>query len=124
MQRVTSKGEEYLIKWKNFPSPQDFTWEPLEHLQEVQELIETFNEALENKTKKKKVEEEKEKEFEPQQEEDKEPSLSSEPELPRKRGRKKGQVKKMEEGKYYPKIVNTDFPRKREKTAKRPESSD
>lgn len=51
--------------------------------------------------------------------------MSPEPEVTMKRRGRKGQVKKMEtEKKYYPKVVNTEHPRKRDRIAKRPESSD
>lgn len=66
----------------------------------------------------KKKEEEKEKEFQPEpQEEEPEPEPGAEEAPKKKRGRKKGQtVKKMEgEGKYLPKIVNTEHPQPRKR---------
>jgi hypothetical protein len=33
----------YQIKWKNYPDPKDFTWEPMQNLSEVFELVEEFN---------------------------------------------------------------------------------
>jgi len=48
--RVTKKGEiEYLVKWKNFDDPSDFTWEPSCNLDAVRGLVNTFEKELENK---------------------------------------------------------------------------
>lgn len=43
--RLTANGMMYLIKWKNFPDPKDYTWEPIQHLTEVQDLVREFNET-------------------------------------------------------------------------------
>jgi hypothetical protein len=32
----------YLIKWKNYPDPKDYTWEPIQHLSEVKDLVAEF----------------------------------------------------------------------------------
>jgi len=48
--KVASKGKvEYLVKWKNFDDPSDYTWEPSENLEEVHEMIEKFEKDLEEK---------------------------------------------------------------------------
>jgi len=46
----------YLIRWKNYPEPKDFTWEPVQHLTEVEDMIREFNNAEINKRKKTKAE--------------------------------------------------------------------
>ena len=46
--RTTKKGKvEYLIKWKNFDDIDDATWEPMENLNDVGDLIEKFENTLE-----------------------------------------------------------------------------
>ena len=48
--RVSKKGKvEYLVKWKNFDDPADFTWEPTNKLDAVKDLIIQFDKELENK---------------------------------------------------------------------------
>jgi len=48
--RVVKKGKiEYLVKWKNFEDPADNSWEPKNHLEAVQDLIEKFEKDLEAK---------------------------------------------------------------------------
>ena len=37
----------YLVKWKNFDDPADFTWEPPENLEDVQELLDKFEREVE-----------------------------------------------------------------------------
>lgn len=39
----------YLIKWKNYPDPKDYTWEPIQHLTEVEDLVREFNIAFDKK---------------------------------------------------------------------------
>lgn len=41
--KLTSNGMMYLIKWKGYPSEKDFTWEPIQHLTEVEGLVKEFN---------------------------------------------------------------------------------
>ena len=50
MQRLTSNGFMYLIRWKDYPDPSDYTWEPIQHLTEVQDLIKKFNEECDQRT--------------------------------------------------------------------------
>jgi hypothetical protein len=38
-----------LIKWKNYPDPADYTWEPRNHLDKVKNLIKKFNSAKDKK---------------------------------------------------------------------------
>jgi hypothetical protein len=40
---ASPQGMLYLIKWKGYPKEEDFTWEPLQHLLAVKELVEQFN---------------------------------------------------------------------------------
>jgi len=41
--RITMKGKvEYLVKWKGFDDPVDYTWEPAANLPEAKELITQF----------------------------------------------------------------------------------
>jgi hypothetical protein len=40
----------YLIRWKNYPDPKDFTWEPIQHLTEVEDLVREFNISFDKKT--------------------------------------------------------------------------
>ena len=48
--RVVKKGKiEYLVKWKNFEDPADNSWEPRNHLEAVQDLIDNFEKDLEAK---------------------------------------------------------------------------
>lgn len=37
----------YLIRWKGYPDPSDYTWEPIQHLTEVEDLVRKFNEDFE-----------------------------------------------------------------------------
>lgn len=41
--RLTHSGLMYLIRWKDYPDPKDFTWEPIQHLTEVEDLVKEFN---------------------------------------------------------------------------------
>ena len=48
--RTTKKGKvEYLVKWKNFDDPEDYTWEPSNNLDAVKDLIVKFEKDLEVK---------------------------------------------------------------------------
>lgn len=48
--RVTKKGNiEYLVKWKNFDDPADYTWEPSNNLEDVMGLVTQFEKELESK---------------------------------------------------------------------------
>jgi len=48
--RVTKKGKlEYLVKWKNFDDPADYTWEPSNNLDDVMDLVTQFEKELESK---------------------------------------------------------------------------
>ena len=48
--RVAKKGKvEYLVKWKNFDDPADYTWEPSNNLDAVKELVTKFEKELESK---------------------------------------------------------------------------
>ena len=48
--RVAKKGKvEYLVKWKNFDDPADYTWEPSNNLDAVKELVTKFEKVLESK---------------------------------------------------------------------------
>ena len=48
--RVSKKGKvEYLVKWKNFDDPADYTWEPSNNLDDVKDLVTLFEKDLENK---------------------------------------------------------------------------
>ena len=38
----------YLVKWKNFDDPSDYTWEPLENLESVQDMVDQFDMDLED----------------------------------------------------------------------------
>ena len=38
----------YLVKWKNFDDPADYTWEPLENLESVQDMVDQFDMDLED----------------------------------------------------------------------------
>lgn len=40
---MTHVGMMYLIRWKDYPDPKDFTWEPIQHLTEVEDLVREFN---------------------------------------------------------------------------------
>ena len=41
--RFTSVGAEYRIKWKGYDDPSDYTWEPINHLDGIQDLVNDFN---------------------------------------------------------------------------------
>lgn len=41
----------YQIKWKNFPNEKDYTWEPIHHLVEVEDLVQQFNKIFDEKKK-------------------------------------------------------------------------
>ena len=44
------KGKiEYLVKWKNFEEPADYTWEPTNNLEAVRDLVDKFEKDLEAK---------------------------------------------------------------------------
>lgn len=48
--RVVKKGKiEYLVKWKNFEEPADYTWEPTNNLEAVRDLVDKFEKDLEAK---------------------------------------------------------------------------
>ena len=48
--RVAKKGKvEYLVKWKNFDDPADYTWEPSNNLDAVKDLVTKFEKELESK---------------------------------------------------------------------------
>ena len=48
--RVAKKGKvEYLVKWKNFDDPADYTWEPVNNLEDVKDLVAKFEKELEGK---------------------------------------------------------------------------
>ena len=48
--RVAKKGKvEYLVKWKNFDDPVDYTWEPENNLDDVKDLVAKFENELEGK---------------------------------------------------------------------------
>jgi len=48
--RVSKKGNiEYLVKWKNFDDPADYTWEPSNNLNDVMDLVTQFEKELESK---------------------------------------------------------------------------
>ena len=48
--RVSKKGKvEYLVKWKNFDDPADYTWEPYNNLDAVKDLVTQFEKELKNK---------------------------------------------------------------------------
>ena len=48
--RVAKKGKvEYLVKWKNFDDPVDYTWEPVNDLEDVKDLVAKFEKELEGK---------------------------------------------------------------------------
>jgi hypothetical protein len=36
----------YLIKWQNYPNPEDYTWEPLSHLNDIKSMVKKFNLAF------------------------------------------------------------------------------
>ena len=47
--KKTSNGATmYLVKWKNFDDPADYTWEPLENLESVQDMVDQFDMDLED----------------------------------------------------------------------------
>ena len=47
---IKGKKIEYLIKWKNYDDPEDNTWEPADHLEVTDELIQIFeNSMVQNK---------------------------------------------------------------------------
>ena len=56
-QRVTSRGVQYLIQWKNYPRVEDRTWEPPEHLEEIKDMLAEFDLTDEEKRKKKEIKE-------------------------------------------------------------------
>ena len=62
--RIIRGRKEYLIKWKGYPESQS-TWEPINHLRYIQELVKRFNEKYDNKNinSKDKNKEKKEKEI-------------------------------------------------------------
>jgi chromobox protein 1 len=46
--RVAKKGKvEYLVKWKNFDDPADYTWEPVDNLEDVKYMVVKFEKKLE-----------------------------------------------------------------------------
>ena len=48
--RVAKKGiVEYLVKWKNFDDPVDYTWELVDNLEDVKDMIAKFEKELEGK---------------------------------------------------------------------------
>jgi len=48
--RVVKKGKiEYMVQWKNFEDPADYTWEPTNNLEAVRDLIDKFEKDLEAK---------------------------------------------------------------------------
>jgi chromobox protein 1 len=48
--RVAKKGKvEYLVKWKNFEDPADYTWEPANNLVAAKVLVAKFEKDLEVK---------------------------------------------------------------------------
>ena len=48
--RTTKKGKvEYLVKWKSFDDPADYTWEPSNNLDAVKDLVTKFEKDLEVK---------------------------------------------------------------------------
>ena len=48
--RTAKKGKvEYLVKWKNFDDPVDYTWEPANNLDAVKDLVTKFEKDLEVK---------------------------------------------------------------------------
>eukprot|EP00092_Neocalanus_flemingeri_P087793 GFUD01110853.1.p1 GENE.GFUD01110853.1~~GFUD01110853.1.p1 ORF type:complete len:259 (+),score=91.30 GFUD01110853.1:42-779(+) len=48
--RTAKKGKvEYLVKWKNFDDPADYTWEPSNNLKAVKHLVDKFEKDLEVK---------------------------------------------------------------------------
>ena len=48
--RVAKKGKvEYLVKWKNFDDPADYTWEPVNNLEDVRDMVAKFEKELEGK---------------------------------------------------------------------------
>merc|ERR1712172_306814 len=45
--RTNSSGEpEYLVKWKNYDSPEDNTWEPLPNLEGAEILIQKYEDTI------------------------------------------------------------------------------
>ena len=48
--RVAKKGKvEYLVKWKNFDDPVDYTWEPVNNLEDVKDMVAKFEKEFEGK---------------------------------------------------------------------------
>ena len=48
--RVAKKGKvEYLVKWKNFDDPVDYTWEPVNNLEDVKDMVTKFEKEFEGK---------------------------------------------------------------------------
>ena len=46
--KKSKKGKvTYLVKWKNFDDPADYTWEPLDNLEAAQDLVDKFEKDLE-----------------------------------------------------------------------------
>jgi len=37
----------YLVKWKNFDDPADYTWEPSNNLEDVKDMVDQFEKDLE-----------------------------------------------------------------------------
>ena len=49
LEKKKSKKEKvtYLVKWKNFDDPADYTWEPSDNLEAAQDLVDKFEKDLE-----------------------------------------------------------------------------
>ena len=48
--RVAKKGKvEYLVLWKNFDDPVDYTWEPVNNLEDVKDMVAKFEKEFEGK---------------------------------------------------------------------------
>lgn len=84
--RLTNSGMMYLIRWKDYPDPKDFTWEPIQHLTEVEELVKEFN----LKDQQKVAEHNEEREKKSKKEGDSSEDETSDKGTRKKRGRRKG----------------------------------
>lgn len=88
--RLTHSGLMYLIRWKDYPDPKDFTWEPIQHLTEVEDLVKEFNLKDQQRAEEKNSEREKRSKKEGNSSEDE----TSDKGTRKKRSRRKGDKNK------------------------------
>ena len=88
--RLTHSGLMYLIRWKDYPDSKDFTWEPIQHLTEVEDLVREFNLKDQQRAAENKEEREKSSKKEGNSSEEE----TSDKATRKKRGRKRGERNK------------------------------